>query len=318
VQILLNILLQLFYFVGLVFVVGFLISLINRFFYSLVNNNMVVCYATGIIGTPIHELSHAAMCVVFTHRITEIKLFQVDPASGVLGYVNHSYNKRNPYQLMGNYFIGIAPILCGTVIIYFATKFLLAGTFAEMTTYLNNFSNLQNSGFNSQTFGYVFTMFGGMIKSLFSEITVGIKWWIFMLIAFCIALHMNLSGADIKNSLTGLPMVIILLALVNVILGLFVKGAYSSFVHFMNMCGCYLMGTLFLSLVFSLICLAVGGIVKLILTLVGVVKHSQKLYLYKGERNEKQNSYRTFFGDSRLLYCRRHKCLRRCLACCRR
>ena len=41
----------------------------------------------------------------------EIRLFQPDLETGVLGYVNHSYNKRNMYKVLGNYFIGVAPIV---------------------------------------------------------------------------------------------------------------------------------------------------------------------------------------------------------------
>ena len=64
-----NILLQIGFFIGAVYLVGFLISLLNRLFYSLVDHSQGVCYATGFIGTPIHELSHALMCVVFRHKI---------------------------------------------------------------------------------------------------------------------------------------------------------------------------------------------------------------------------------------------------------
>ncbi|MGO0807158.1 hypothetical protein ACTPEF_24675, partial [Clostridioides difficile] len=33
---------------------------------------------------------------------------------GILGYVSHSYKKDNLYQSIGNFFIGIAPIIGGT------------------------------------------------------------------------------------------------------------------------------------------------------------------------------------------------------------
>ena len=67
---LLNIVLQLFMFIGVIYLVGFVISLLNRLFYTLVNYSKAACYGTGFIGTPIHELSHAAMCVVFGQALT--------------------------------------------------------------------------------------------------------------------------------------------------------------------------------------------------------------------------------------------------------
>ncbi|MGO0916500.1 hypothetical protein ACTPEM_26060, partial [Clostridioides difficile] len=36
---------------------------------------------------------------------------------GILGYVSHSYKKDNLYQSIGNFFIGIAPIIGGTIMI---------------------------------------------------------------------------------------------------------------------------------------------------------------------------------------------------------
>ena len=133
IAILINILTQVVQFIGIVYVVGFVIYLLNKLFYKIVKGNRAVCYATGFIGTPVHELSHALMCVVFMNRITEIKLFQIDEESGTLGYVRHSYNPRNLYQLAGNYFIGVAPIIMGAVILYFAMRFLLPETCGQIS-----------------------------------------------------------------------------------------------------------------------------------------------------------------------------------------
>ena len=104
-----NILLQILVFIVGVYVIGYVISLVNRFFYRLVGNSCGVCYATGVIGTPIHELGHAAMCLVFLHKIVDIKLFQIGDQDGTLGYVSHTYNRKNIWCVIGNYFIGVAP-----------------------------------------------------------------------------------------------------------------------------------------------------------------------------------------------------------------
>ena len=82
-EVLSNILVHLFYYVGVVFLVGFLVSLINRWFYALVGETRIVCYATGFLGTPIHELSHALMCLVFFHRINDIKFLWFDCRFGI-------------------------------------------------------------------------------------------------------------------------------------------------------------------------------------------------------------------------------------------
>ena len=69
--------------------------------------------AFGWLGTAVHELSHALFCVLFGHKITELKLFDPGAAGGSLGYVRHAYNPKNPYHQLGNLFIAIGPIVVG-------------------------------------------------------------------------------------------------------------------------------------------------------------------------------------------------------------
>lgn len=260
-QIFLNILFQLLYFVVAIYVAGFLIYLLNRIFYAAVGHSRAVCYATGFLGTPVHELSHALMCLVFFHKIDEIKFFQIDEESGTLGYVNHSYNPRNIYQQAGNYFIGIAPIVVGTLILFLAVKFLLPDVFEGIWTELTAFSA------GEADFASLFASFGGIISAFFLGYTNWL-WWIFMLIALCIALHMNLSGADIVGSLKGLPLVVLIVVALNFALG-FIGGVYQSFLSGVNLAGGYLVITLLLSLMFSAMCTVLALIIRAILALFG-------------------------------------------------
>ena len=248
-----NVLLQIALFIGVVYGVGYVISLFNRFFYRLVNYSKAVCYTTGFIGTPIHELSHALMCVVFRHKIDEIKLFQVDDENGVLGYVRHSYNKKSIYQRVGTYFISVAPIVCGTAVLFLLIHLLLPQTFTRMSGYVTAFSTYAKTGLTLQNLERLISSFLGMAQALITSYTVGAHFWIFVVLALCIALHQNLSGADIKNSLSALPILILLLVAVNALLYYIFPGAYSSFVGAMNMAGGFLTCGLLLALLCSLI-----------------------------------------------------------------
>ena len=97
------------------FVIHFLEQLIQRRLAERFGWNSVLW--TGWLGTPIHELSHALMCRVFHHRIDEIALFEPDRQSGRLGFVRHSFKSGNWYQELGNFFIGIAPLMGGSVVL---------------------------------------------------------------------------------------------------------------------------------------------------------------------------------------------------------
>lgn len=266
-----NVFVQAMYFVVSVFVAGFLISLINRLFYRTVKGR-AVCYATGLIGTPVHELSHAVMCILFGHKITEIRLFQIDTATGVLGYVNHSYNKRNVYQRLGNYFIGVAPIVCGTALVFLVVRFLLPETFLALRGYLSEFAAMQGEGSFGEIVVRGVKAFGKMFGAFFSEAFSNYKWWIFILFAFCIALHMNLSGADVKSAVSALPALFIAALVVNFAVALISGSAYAAFTAFLAKTGCCLIGVLLLSLTLSLLTLAVGAAVRGIVVFVSSIK----------------------------------------------
>lgn len=260
-EVLLNVLIQFLYFVVSVFVVGFLISQINKLFYRTVEQKRGFCYATGIIGTPVHELSHALMCILFGHKIVEMKLFQIDEETGVLGYVNHSYNPRNIYHRMGNYFIGVAPIVGGTALIYLVIRFLLPATYTDTSNALNELVVAMEGASFGEMLSSILSAFGKMFLAFFSDISTW-KWWVFIVFAFCIALHMNLSGADIKGAASALPILILVLVAVNFIVYWIGSGAYEAMVGGMATVGCYLIGVLVLSLMLSVLTLIVGLLVR--------------------------------------------------------
>ena len=58
---------------GVVVVCGLLAWLAERLFIRLSGIGKFV-YVSSLVGTPVHELGHAIMCVIFTHRITEMRL----------------------------------------------------------------------------------------------------------------------------------------------------------------------------------------------------------------------------------------------------
>lgn len=252
-----NTLLQLLIFVGCVYLVGYLVYLCNRLFYGTLGNSRTVCLATGIIGTPIHELSHAVFCLVFFHRITDMKLYQIDDESGTLGYVNHSYNPKNWYQQIGNYFIGVAPLFGGSIFLYFLMTYLVPDAYVLMSAVLTEVPSMFNGKFGLELVPTLFKTVFAAVETIFFT-NFNFKTVIFIIVAFCIALHMNLSGADIKGSVKPLPLLALVLFLVNFILNLVSKSAYNGFLEAVFELGCYLLVFLVLSLILSVIILAFG------------------------------------------------------------
>ena len=71
---------------------------------------------TGLLGTPLHELSHALMCLLFRMRIQRIALYAPNALTGMLGYVKFQYRPHSPMHALGRLFQGIAPMITTSVL----------------------------------------------------------------------------------------------------------------------------------------------------------------------------------------------------------
>ena len=153
---------------------------------------------TGWLGTPIHELSHAIMCWVFQHKIKEIALFEPDRNSGRLGYVVHTFDTRNRFQRVGNFFIGIAPLIGGSI----ALAVLLWMFYPEAAR-----SALELTGQDAEgdaiekSIGIATTIFGNVInaQNFFTP-----RFWVFIYLVLCVGTHMAPSPSDYEGAWNGI------------------------------------------------------------------------------------------------------------------
>ncbi len=239
--------------VVVIFAGGFAISFCNRRFYANFGSDArKVCYATGFIGTPVHELSHALFCVLFGHKITEMKLFQISD-DGTLGYVAHSYNPRNLYQRLGNFFIGVAPILVISTLLFFLSKWL-------MPAFSSTVASVAGS-LNLSDFGSFFGALGSIFLAFFAQIGTW-QWWVFLLIGVFLSLHMTLSGADLKGSVSGLVVLLVGLLIVDLALAFLGGSLLSVFTGWMMMAGGYLVCFLTMALLISVIMVLVSTLIR--------------------------------------------------------
>lgn len=182
--------------------------------------------STGWIGVPIHEFGHAFFCVFFRHKIVEVKWFQPNTTDGTLGYVRHSFDKKNVYHQIGNFFIGVGPLLFGSLAIL-----LLMFLFVPNSGMVAAASKVRlgdGSGFWAVMADY-WSILWKVFVAIFNYHNFSfILWWIFFAFACSIAMHMDLSWADIKGMLCGLIYIVILMFILNFFLCLIkVKWAHA-------------------------------------------------------------------------------------------
>ena len=206
------------------FILYVLSSLTRRIFAKTLGSKTEV-YLTGWIGTPIHELSHALFCLIFRHKINDIKLFNTK--SDTIGYVLHSYDSRSWYQQIGNFFIGVGPIIIGTLIVYLL--FILLAP--ELKSNIFKMPHVQyKQMFNSEIlsvlyytvsniFVYTYNIFINIIKNVITYSSFkSITFWIFLYLSISIASHMELSPADLSHAWKGMIVIFAVSLILNTFL----------------------------------------------------------------------------------------------------
>lgn len=247
--------------VGLLMVVGLVLGVMerksNHYFFSAFGYKGIL--ATAWIGTPVHEMGHALMCLIFGHKIIDMRLLMIHQADGTLGYVTHSYNQRSVYQSVGNFFIGIAPIISGIGALFLSLYYLLPNSFKFFASYLQE--GVMTNSIDLTFFKGLASSSLILIQSIFTLSNLSNpNFWIFLLIALGVSSHMALSRADIKGATQGLVTLYAVLFTLTLLGNLLQVNAYR-YISQVARYNAYLLAFSTLALIFSLFTLCVSFIV---------------------------------------------------------
>ena len=204
---------------GFILIFGLLLYFISRSTRKAFSNSghsKLDIYFTAWIGTPVHEIGHAIFCILFGHRIREIKLYSPNSQDGTLGYVNHSFNPQSLYQRIGCFFIGTGPILFGAFVLYTLLYFCLPNS--RLVTGIISNTGLTGSGIFelAKNAGSMLTIGLNLLVILFSPENFGkLSFWLFIYLSFCISSHMQLSPSDLKSMWSGIITILLICLLIN-------------------------------------------------------------------------------------------------------
>lgn len=187
----------------------------------------IYLYGFAWLGVATHEIGHAVFAIIFGHRIHRIVLFNPN-ADGTLGSVEH----RNIYQTIGNFFIGIGPIIFGSIIISLVV-YLFIGYNVGTNFKINNIQELWNDislielNLNRLYKGVIL-----LINAIISELkTAPLRSIIFLFIAFSIGSSITLSKPDIASAQKGFLFFLLIVLLFNLITIWFSDISYG-IIHF--------------------------------------------------------------------------------------
>jgi len=178
----------------------------------------IFLYGFGWLGCSVHELSHAFFALIFGHKIKEMVLFEPNSKGESLGHVSHTFNKKSIYQKIGNFFIGIGPLLAGGLVLLLINLILYRINISEFSKFRISTETL----FNFQIFKQIaISTWSGLIvyKNL---VTFGNSevWWksaLLIYVLYSIGSSMTLSKPDVKGALAGFMWIVIFILIFNML-----------------------------------------------------------------------------------------------------
>lgn len=238
------------------FIFGLLIHFISQLTFKSLANAFGPwgTYFVAWLGTPVHELGHALFCLIFLHKIEEIRFFKPDQNTGMLGYVYHKWNPKNPWQVLGNFFIGIGPMVLGCAALFALFYFLIPDSSRVWDSIISSVNSL---GVNASVGDY-FAVFRDSVLYIiniifnFNNLHTW-QFWIFLYLSICIASNVRLSWADFKGSLSGLGCIVLPFLILNLILLLAGRTADGVFPYTASV-----LGTIYSLLILAFIMVLIG------------------------------------------------------------
>lgn len=246
------------YIVGVFLAIGLLLGLMekktNTFLISAFGRRGI--WITAWIGTPIHEIGHLIQCIIWRHKVTKVKLLQLSSPDGVLGYVKHAYNPKSIYQQVGNFFIGIGPIISGIGFLVLAMYFLVPDAFATFASQIQH--NQVVEKMNENVLATIGDAVLAISKSLFTiDNFTNLAFWVFLILSVCVSSHIALSKADIQNSLHGVAVIFSVLALINVVASVLGVDSEQLIAH-LKVYNAYILAFSSIAILFSVVTLGIS------------------------------------------------------------
>jgi hypothetical protein len=176
----------------------------------------------GWIGTAVHETGHLLAAVLFLQPVRSFRPFTFDSKAKIQGSVVTQPNYGNLYQYIGMFFIGIAPVLFGALVIFLASYILFQDQVYDIWQRIERSNELDQP------------MIGSVLSSGMAFLAVvfnprnWLNWrlYLFLYIVFAVGSSIHLSGVDVANAKRGCMPMIVLLFLFNTVL--FSLGAAGS------------------------------------------------------------------------------------------
>lgn len=180
---------------------GLLIYICNKTFCTLVGTGWGRPILLGLHAwlTPMREFAHLVAATLTFHRVSDFCLLNLHDPEGELGFVEHSYNRRNPIAVFGNYLFAVLPAAFGLFLSMLTVFVCFRGAFGDLA---NGVVTLVESGagfseYAKLAFGFLPAMFRDASTGVFGKIVGSVC-------LLLISLGVYVSLEDLGNAVGGM------------------------------------------------------------------------------------------------------------------
>lgn len=172
-------------------------------------------FLAGWLGTPVHELSHAALCLAFNHKIRKIRFYAPNSKDGTLGSVDHSFDRGSLWQRLGQPFIALAPIFGGSMVLLLAAWLLLGVDLMRVAENAPAF-RVHSAAQFFEVVGSWFSFLPAYYRAVEAAASFSDwRFWAFSYVVFAVGSHLAPSPADMKDTGFGILIMVCGLFLLN-------------------------------------------------------------------------------------------------------
>ena len=239
----------------------------NRLFCYLVGDGAARPFLLGALAlsTLLREVGHMCACLLFFHRIDDIRLLDLHAPDGELGFVEHSYRPRNPVALLGSLFYALFPVIVGLfavlVILLCCFRGVLGPFFGEVA--LLGESGAGFSDYARVTFDFLPRLFTARASGVFSAVVGSV-----LLLAIVSGIHV--SPRELADSISGLLLYGVLCLVATAIFGLPGERVTRIAIGGVRTFSTAVTALLLVVCLFAAVLLALGALVFLVRTLFGL------------------------------------------------
>lgn len=255
---------------------GIVVYFCNKAFCSLVGNRLArsVLFGLHVVITPIREFAHLVACIITFHHVSDFCLLNLHDPEGEIGFVEHSYNPKNPIALLGNFLFALLPAALGLFLTFVVVLCCFGGVFADFSA---SVSALVEEGAGLSAYaGLVLNFFPAMLGDGAVDVPLKI---VGCLVLLLLSLGVYVSLDDFFGGLSGAVVYAVLALVLAALTALFDARTRRLVLTATRTFAASVTALYLVVLIFALVALAIGLVIFLIRTLGGEGEQPSPTYL---------------------------------------